>query len=168
MIKGLATLVEYTNGKMDIENWSGATTPPSTVLMARQNLHLLVVHSRIDPDVTALNVETGWGFTLHGDPAVWRTGVGVDRFGNLIYIAAPSQTPETFAALFLRLNCVRAMQLDINPEWPIFITYAAKDAGGPSLGFPNSNQVADRFLYPSTKDFFAVYEREKTQPQPPW
>ena len=39
-------------------------------------------------------------------------------------------------------TCVRAMQLDINPEWPIFVTYDHAGAVGPTLIVPNPNQIA--------------------------
>ncbi len=168
MIKGLATLVEYTNGTIDIQTWTGGSTPPANVLMARQNLHLLVTHKAVDPLTTSLPLESGWGSTLHGAPLVWRSGVGVDAHGNLIYVAAPDQTPESLAQIFVHLGCVRAMQLDINPEWPILATYGGPGAASPALDIPNPNQVATRFLYSSTKDFFALYERNGSTVQIPW
>ncbi len=165
MIKGHATLVEYTDGTIDIINWTGAARPGANIVMARQNLHLLLNNSLINP-ATANGSQ--WGVTLHGVPAVWRTAVGVDVHGNLMYLAAPSQTAVSLAHALLRIGAVRAMQLDINPEWPIFVTYTHPGAGGPRLFVPNPNQVPGRFLYTSTKDFFAVYIRVPGQLQTPW
>ena len=42
----------------------------------------------------------------------WRTGVGIDRRGNLIYAAADYQTVGTLAKILLRAGAVRAMQLE--------------------------------------------------------
>jgi hypothetical protein len=156
MVAGLATVVAYTNGTVDIVDWQGGTTPGPNVLMARQNLPLLVDGGAAAPSSTA---NSQWGVTLGGVPAVWRTGLGVDAQGNLMYVAAPDQTAASLAQILVKLGAVRGMQLDINPEWPIFVTYGASGALSPSLVVPNPNQVANRFLYPSTKDFFAVYER---------
>ena len=168
MVKGLASVVEYANGTVDITNWTGGPTPPPNVLMARQNLHLLVDNSRVTPLVSSPDLQTVWGSTLHGVPTVWRTGIGIDRFGNLIYVAAPSQIPATLARIFVQLGCVRAMQLDINPAWPIFVNYGGPRAAQPSLFVPNSGQVPDRFLYSSTKDFFTIYAKTKALPHLPW
>jgi hypothetical protein len=165
MKKGHATLVEYTNGTIDIVNWTGPARPGLNVLMARQNLHLLLNDAKVSP---ATAIGANWGVTLHGVPAVWRTAVGVDAHGNLMYLAAPSQTAASLARALQRVGAVRAMQLDINPEWPIFVTYTHAGAGGPRLFVPNPNQVANRFLYTSTKDFFAVYVRVPGQLQTPW
>ena len=164
MVKGLATVARYTNGSVGITQWAGGPNPGPSVLMARQNLPLLVSDSVATP-ATADNF--AWGLTLHGAPAVWRSALGIDKNGNLIYAAAPSQTAASMASVMVQLHCVRAMELDINPEWPIFVTYAGPGANGPTLDVPNPNQIPGRFLYTSTKDFFAVFlSRGPGEPQP--
>jgi hypothetical protein len=165
MIDGLATVVRYSNGKVGIIDWKGGPKPPPSVVMARQNLVLLVDHSR----ATARSADNAlWGVTLGGVAAVWRTALGIDAEGNLFYVAAPEQTSQSLAAIMVQLHAVEAMQLDINPEWPIFATYAAAGAKGPSLFVPNPNQIPGRFLYPSTKDFFAVFISHKRGAAQPW
>ena len=165
MIDGLATVVTYTNGTVDIVDWQGGPTPGSNIVMARQNLTLLVNGSQA---TSATTDGSEWGITLGGVPAVWRTGLGVDAHGNLMYVAAPAQTAASLAQILIDMGAVRAMQLDINPEWPIFVTYGGPGAADPALFVPNPNQVSDRFLYSSTKDFFAVYERTPGVIAQPW
>jgi Phosphodiester glycosidase len=165
MVDGLATVVRYTNGTVNITKWTGGTTPGPTIVMARQNLQLLVNNFRPTPATVDNQL---WGLTLGGAPSVWRTALGIDTEGNLIYVAAPEQTSTSLAQIMVQLHVVRAMQLDINPEWPIFITYANRGAVGASLYVPNPNQIADRFLYPSTKDFFAVYISQRPGEAQPW
>ncbi len=165
MVKGLATVVRYRDGRVDVLDWTAGARPPSNVVMARQNLPLLVSGARATPLST---VNAKWGLTLHGVPAVWRTALGVDARGNLIYAAAPNQTAASLASIMVRLGAVRAMELDINPEWPIFVTYAARGAQGPSLFVPNPNQIPTRFLYSSTKDFFAVFVSTQPGAAQPW
>ena len=133
--------------------------------MARQNLPLLVNDSL--PTKNAAN-NALWGLTLHGVAAVWRTALGVDAQGSLIYVAAPAQTAQSLALIMSKLHVVRAMELDINPAWPIFVTYANRGAKGPSLFVPNPNQVSTRFLYSSTKDFFAVFSSKSPGEPQPW
>ena len=48
---------------------------------ARQSLPLIIRSGRLNP---ALNDSTRWGYTLGNAVRVWRTGVGLDRRGNLI------------------------------------------------------------------------------------
>jgi len=165
MIKGLATVVAYTNGRVDIVDWQGGARPGPGVLDARQNLPLLVNDGRA---TTGAAVWGNWGLTLGGVPAVWRTGLGIDAEGNLIYVAAADQTPASLAQIFLDVGAVRGMQLDINPEWPILITYGGANAASPSIFVPNPASIPTRFLSPATKDFFAVFRRVAggTQQQP--
>jgi hypothetical protein len=165
MVDGLATVVRYTNGTVNITKWTGGATPGPSIVMARQNLTLLVNNFR--PTAQSANSQL-WGLTLGGAPAVWRTAIGIDTEGNLIYVAAPEQTSSSLAQIMVQLHVVRAMQLDINPEWPIFVTYANRGAVGPTLDVPNPNQIASRFLYPSTKDFFAVYIAKHPGEAQPW
>jgi hypothetical protein len=165
MINGLATVVAYRDGRIDIVAWTGGPTPGPDVVMARQNLPLIVNGGAPTPSV---DVSFKWGVTLHGAPAVWRTALGIDRHGNLLYVAAPEQTAPSLAQVLVDVGAVRAMELDINPEWPIFVTYAQPGASGPALFVPNPNQTPQRFLYSSTKDFFAVYVGSGSAKTPPW
>jgi len=165
MINGLATVVSRTDGTVDIAGWTGGPTPDASVVTARQNLPLLVDAGA--PTVAAQTPST-WGLTLHGVPQVWRTGLGIDGHGNLIYVAAPFQTAASLAQLLVQLGSVRGMQLDINPEWPVYITYGGPGAASPMLFVPNPNQIASRFLYSSTKDFFAIYQKPTEVTVQPW
>ncbi|MFI5036060.1 MAG: hypothetical protein ACHQFZ_07645 [Acidimicrobiales bacterium] len=165
MIRGLATVVRYGDGTTNVVPWAGGARPAANVVMARQNLTLLV--SRGAPTARAAT-NALWGVTLGGVPAVWRTALGITARGDLVYAAAPNQTSATLARLMVLLHCVRAMQLDINPEWPIFVTYAAPGAAGPALFVPNPNQIPGRFLYSSTKDFFALFLSRQPGEAQPW
>ena len=83
-------------------------------------------------------------------------------------MAAPAQTSASLAALMAKIHAVRAMQLDINPEWPIFNVYNGPGARGATLTVPNPNQIPGRFLYSSTKDFFAVFVAHRPGEPQPW
>ncbi len=153
---GLATLVAYRDGRVNIVDWHGGPSPGRNVAFARQSLPLIIDHGRLSP---ALNDSTQWGFTLGNAVRVWRTGIGIDRRGNLIYAAANYQTVITLARILKRAGAVRAMQLDINPEWPTLITYRHRHGLLPTKIVPNVMQPATRYLVPDDRDFFAVYRR---------
>jgi hypothetical protein len=153
---GLATLIGYRNGRVDIRTWRGGPNAGPNVAFTRQSLPLIVRNGRLSP---ALNDTTQWGYTLGNAVRVWRTGVGIDRRGNLIYAAADYQTVESLARILQRAGAVRAMQLDINPEWPSLITYSHHHGLDPVKVVPNVQQSAERYLVPDDRDFFAVYRR---------
>jgi len=165
MVNNHATVLSRSDGSVDIVNWTGGASPDASITMARQNLTLLVNDGKPG---AGTDIGSNWGLTLHGVPAVWRTALGIDRAGNLIYASAPAQTAASMAQIMIQAGAIRAMQLDINPEWPIYVTYAGPGAQGPSLFIPNPNQVANRFLYSSTKDFFALYEKFAPGAEQPW
>lgn len=153
---GLATLVAYRSGSVNIVDWHGGTSPGRRVAFARQSLPLIVENGRLSP---ALNDSTKWGFTLGNAVRVWRTGAGIDARGNLIYAAADFQTVSTLAEILKRAGAVRAMELDINPEWPTLITYRHRHGLIPTKVVPNAQQPVTRYLVPDDRDFFAVYRR---------
>ncbi len=151
---GLATLVAYRDGHVNIVSWNGGPAPGASVLYARQNLPLIVDRGRLTSHLTA---GPEWGATLGNQIRVWRSGVGVDRNGNLIYAAADYQTVTSLAEILTHAGAVRAMELDINAEWPSFITYASSGGGSATKLVPNTQQSAGRYLVPDDRDFFAVY-----------
>jgi hypothetical protein len=153
---GLATLISYRDGRVDVRTWHGGPVAGPKIAFARQSLPLIVDHGRLNP---ALNDSTQWGFTLGNAVRVWRTGAGIDRHGNLIYAAADYQTVVTLAKILQRAGAVRAMQLDINPEWPTLITYAHGGGLTPNKIVPNYQQPATRYLVPDDRDFFAIFRR---------
>jgi phosphodiester glycosidase len=153
---GLATVVGYRNGRVNIVDWHGGARPGSGIAFARQSLPLIIDHGRLSP---ALNDSTQWGFTLGNAVRVWRTGIGIDPKGNLVYAAADYQTVISLARILKRLGAVRAMELDINPEWPTLITYRHRRGLVPTRVVPNYQQPPTRYLVPDDRDFFAVYRR---------
>ena len=153
---GLATMIAYRDGRVDVRTWHGGPVAGPQIAFARQSLPLIVDHGRLNP---ALNDSSQWGFTLGNAVRVWRTGAGIDRHGNLIYAAADYQTVETLARILKRAGAVRAMQLDINPEWPTLITYTHHGSLDPVRVVPNYQQPPTRYLVPDDRDFFAVYRR---------
>jgi Phosphodiester glycosidase len=156
MKAGLATFVGYTDGRVDVEAWSGGPRAPAGVGFARQNLPLIVEGGHPNPN---LSDGPEWGLTLGNAVRVWRSGIGVDASGNLIYAAAADQTVGSLAQILIRAGAVRAMQLDINSYWVTFISYAQPDAGQPSSLLPGMTRGPERYLTPDDRDFFAVYLR---------
>jgi len=154
--RGLATLIGYSDGRVDVRSWQGGAVAGPDIAFARQSLPLIVDNRRLNP---ALNDSSQWGFTLGNAVRVWRTGAGIDRHGNLIYAAADYQTVTSLARILQRAGAVRAMQLDINPEWPTLITYSHRGGLGPVRVVPNYQQSVGRYLVPDDRDFFAVYRR---------
>ena len=156
---GKATLVGYRDGRVEIVKWSGGRNAGPDVAWTRQSLAPIVWNSRLNPTLNEDPNSPEWGFTLGGVTRVWRTGVGIDRRGNLMFVAAEGQTVISIAKLLRHIGAVRAMELDINPDWHTLITYTHGHGLVGRMVEPQPNQSADRYLTPDDRDFFAVYRR---------
>jgi hypothetical protein len=156
---GKATLLGYRDGRVDIVKWSGGPNPGPEVAWARQSLAPIVWEGRLNPELNEDPNSPEWGFTLGGVTRVWRTGVGVDRRGNLIFVAAEGQTVISIAKILQHVGAVRAMEFDINAEWHTLVTYTHENRLIPRLVEPQSQQSPERYLVPDDRDFFAVYKR---------
>jgi hypothetical protein len=158
---GNATLIGYRDGRIAIVRWSGGPDVGSDVAWARQSLAPIIWNGQLNPELNTNPNSPQWGFTLGGTLRVWRTGVGIDKHGNLIYVAADDQTVISLAKILQHAGAVQAMEFDINPEWHTLITYThGKHGLEPTMVGPNPMQSPDRYLVPDDRDFFAVYEPE--------
>ena len=128
---GAASLVIYADGSIDVGTWGRDLRMTPRVVAVRQNLVALVADGR--PTARAASADwRQWGATCgaiscaHSVPGIehqWRSGVGVTANGALVYAQGPALAPLQLASLLARAGVVRGMQLDINPDWPIFATY---------------------------------------------
>ncbi len=153
---GQGTIVAYRNGRVDVFTWHGGAIPGPTAVLARQNLPLIVDHARPNP---LLKDNSLWGSTLGNAVRVWRSGAGIDRHGNLIYLAAEDQTAASLAVALMHAGAVRAVELDINAEWPSLVTYGRGGVGNATKVVPNYQQSTNRYLVPDDRDFFAIYRK---------
>jgi hypothetical protein len=128
---GAASLVIYADGSVDIGAWGSDVTMTRQVVSVRQNLLPLVAGGRPTPRAGTTRWRA-WGSTCGAtscSPAVpgiehqWRSGLGITADGALVYAAGPALDPLQLAELLVRAGAVRGMQLDINPYWPVFVSY---------------------------------------------
>jgi hypothetical protein len=157
LVAGRASLVVFTDGHVDIGMWGRDEQLTPNVASVRQNLDLLVDHAQISPEVTATS-SRAWGATLGRKIFTWRSGAGVDAHGNLIYVAGPGLDVETLATVLQRAGAVRAMELDINPEWTTLMVYTGTtpDTITATKLLSNMQRPADRYLHPGTRDFIEL------------
>ena len=158
---GAASLVIDRTGRATVGQWGRDVTASSAVVAVRQNLDLIVDAGRPVAGL-ASNEQKRWGATLGNAYYVWRSGIGERADGSLVYAAGNSLSAETLAGLLARAGCVRAMELDINPEWTSFVLFAANHGSAsptPKKLLPDMQQPADRYYQPVSRDFFTVYAR---------
>ena len=102
---GMATFVHYRDGRVDIQSWAGRSPRVGPGIdYARQNLPLIVEGGRPNPN---LSDGPEWGATLGNAVRVWRSGVGIDARGDLIYAAANDQTVGSLAQILIHAGAIR-------------------------------------------------------------
>lgn len=156
MVNGIATVVEYRDGRVNLVRWHTGSGAPPNVWFAKQNLPPIIYEGRLNPN---LSDGPEWGETVNNATRVWRSGLGIDARGNLLYAAANYQTVESLAKILERAGAVRALELDINEDWTSFISYRRPGAESPSNLLPEMFRSPERYLVPDERDFFAVYLR---------
>ncbi len=161
MVNGIATVVGYRGGGYDIVRWNHGASVPRNVWFAKQNLPLIIDEGKLNPN---LSDGPEWGETVNNAVRVWRSGLGIDAHGNLMYAAANYQTVESLAKVLQRAGAVRAIELDINEDWTSFISYRRPGAREPANLLPEMFRSPERYLVPDERDFFAVY----LKPGQPW
>jgi len=155
LVAGAASLVIYSDGSVDIGAWGSDVTMTPNVVSVRQNLVPLVANGAPTP-LASTPYWLDWGATCGVDSCVgagienqWRSGLGITSDGALVYVTGPSLAPLQLAQLLVAAGAVRAMQLDINPNWTVLVTYDPP-AGGLASPANGSKLVASSVQGPAT------------------
>lgn len=157
LLPGAASLVVYRDGHMDLGSWGTEVAMTPQVAAVRQNLRLMIDGGRVAGDLDS-DVRSNWGLTLGGGYAVWRSGVGVTAEGDTVVVMGDALTARALGELLLDAGAVRAMEMDINPEWMSFMWYTP--SGNPLR--PTAHKLvdfrrpADRYFGPTSRDFFSL------------
>ena len=154
---GLGSIVTYRNGTTDIGAWQqGVPASGLRVASVLQNLHLLV--DRGVPAPTVQNcILRCWGATLGGGSEVARSALGITGDGQLVWGAGEHLSPAQLAQALVDAGVVRAVELDINPEWIAGYLYI-HHPGGPSAVpvVPGQLGIPGRLLAPYSRVFFTI------------
>ncbi len=164
--QGAASLVIYRNGRVDIGTWGTEVHQTPQVASVLQNLVPMVDHGQITHDASYTDASI-WGNTLGAATIVARSGVGVTADGGLVYVAGPALSARTLAESLQRAGAVRAMTLDINPEWVTFNFFSHLSPSSPSTVspaalYPQMQRPAYRYLPQGgaeSRDFFLISQR---------
>ena len=159
---GLAAIVIRKDGTADVAEWGRDATLGPDIASVRQNLDLIVDHGA---PVKGLVTDRGgrWGTVKSQLQYTWRSGLGVDAQGHLIYVAGRKMTLTQLATTLAQAGSVRAMQLDIHDNvvtfnWYRPITGTKTQVTGSRLT-PAMTRDATRYLAPDQRDFLAVVAR---------
>jgi hypothetical protein len=157
---GLASIVTYSDGTTNIGAWrAGLPSAEGTVYSVLQNERLLV-----DRGLLAANAESCitecWGQTINGLTAVARSALGIRADGQLLWAAGESLLPGALGRALIRAGAVRAIELDINPDWVAAYLYPHRPSGPEAVPvLPSQIGIAGELLGPDSRDFLIVVAR---------
>lgn len=153
-----ASLVIRNDGTATVGAWGRDFTSAVGLAAVRQNLQLIVDHGAVVPGLAA-NANQQWGSQAAG-LYTWRSGIGVDAKGNLIYAGGDGMDLTSLANTLHRAGATKAMELDIHNHMVTFNMFQHAPAGlkGAKLT-PAMPQSAFRYLTTDQRDFVAVFAR---------
>ncbi|HUE58549.1 MAG TPA: hypothetical protein VMO88_03120 [Acidimicrobiales bacterium] len=154
---GAATLWITADGTSHVGMWGRDVSLTPDVMVARQNLDLIVDGGRPVPGLD-VGSSAQWGFTVANKVMVWRSGVGETANGALVYAAGPDLSVHMLADLLARAGAVRAMELDINSAWVDFFSYTPAPAGLPPADLTVKKLLVD--MVPSTSHYLTASSRD--------
>jgi len=161
LVPGRASFVVGAGGTPTVGEWDRDVRMGPGILAVRQNLHLIVDHGQPLGDLMT-NRQGFYGTHRQQLQFTWRSAVGVDRHGNLVYVAGAGLDLHTLAVALVDVGAVRAMQLDIHDGKATFNIY--RPAPGPmgTVGtklMANMQRPPTRYLQPDQRDFMAITTR---------
>jgi hypothetical protein len=167
---GAASFVVRSDGSATVGLWGRDIAMDPTVVSVRQNLVLMIDNGQLNPTMRE-NDTTEWGATLGNNVFVWRSGVGIDANGALIYAGGNALSIMSLARTLQAAGAVRAMELDINAQWVTAYTYTAADSNNPNAVQGTKlvdmmNYGGERYLAPGERDFFAFFANPRYAPPP--
>jgi hypothetical protein len=154
--QGAGSVVIDRAGHVTIGAWGQDVSMTPDVVAVRQNLHLIVVGGAAAPGIA--DASGPWGVPANQRQYTWRSGLGVDAHGNLVYVAGDHMTLRVLTGALLAAHAVRAVELDMHPGMVAFSRWVPTPAGGvhPQKLLPTMPDRADRFIRPDQRDFFYI------------
>jgi hypothetical protein len=151
---GAASVVIHRDGRVTVDQWGRDTRLSRDVVAVQQSLDLIVDHGQVVPGLAA-NRDARWGSARSQFQYTWRSGLGTDSAGHLIYVAGNDLTLATLADAMTQAGIQRGMQLDIHPDMVSFNAYPGHGTAPHKL-LPAIPSPADRYRTTDLRAFFAV------------
>jgi hypothetical protein len=154
--QGAGSIVIDRAGRVAIGAWGSDVTMSPDVVAVRQNLHLIVIGGAAAPGIS--NATGPWGVAANQKQFTWRSGLGVDAQGTLIYVAGERMTLRVLTNALVAAKAVRAVELDMHTNMVFFARWVQSKGGAvaPQKLLPGMPSAADRFLRADQRDFFYI------------
>lgn len=177
MTEGMATMIVYKDGSVDIREWS-KDIPVQLVRDARQLRHLIVKDGQVVQSVLRKgrieDSEIGLGFLLGGGGRdvdgkhFWyvahRSAFGIRKDGNLVFAIGHHIGSKDLAKALVLAGAERGIHADANPDNIVGNLYIRDSYGNLvrklKLSPEQSKYTLNRYEDGYSKDYFAFFLRE--------
>lgn len=160
LVAGRASAVLYRDGSVRVGAWGRGVRATPGVVAVRQNLDMIVSGGQVVDGLTS-NARGRWGSSKSQYQYTWRSGLGTDQAGNLVYVAGRGLTLATLATAMQRAGIREGMQLDIHPAMVSFNIERPRPDGsvGSRALLASMRSAPQRYLTDDQRDFFYVVAR---------
>ncbi|TRW46731.1 hypothetical protein [Georgenia yuyongxinii] len=156
LVAGRASAVIDDAGHVTVGQWGRDVTMSPHVRAVRQNLKLVVDGGAPVPGL-GTNADGSWGSPRNQYQFTWRSGLGTDAHGDLVYVVGNNLTLQTLAQALVVAGVQRGMELDIHSQHISFTAwYGTATQAQPRLLLPDMSAQPLRYLTPDQRDFFYV------------
>lgn len=158
LVDGQAAFIVRSDGSATVGQWGRDAQLGPTIIAVRQNLKLIVDGGRPAPGL-ATNATGDFGTRRQQLQFTWRSAVGVDPHGALVYVSGNNLTLTMLADALVRAGAVRGMQLDIhtnNVTFNLFQPSPQPPGVSATKLTPDMARPATRYLQPDQRDFIAL------------
>jgi len=156
LVPGLATAVVDDTGRLRVGTLGADVQLTPQVLGARQNLHLVVEGGSRAPGLET-NADGRWGTAKNQAQFTWRSALGTDAAGDLVYVAGNGLDLVHLADALVDAGAVQGMELDMHRGMVSFSSWAPGDpvtGPAPTKLLPDMTRPAARYLVADQRDFF--------------
>jgi hypothetical protein len=159
LVPGAASIVIKSDGRAVIGSWGNDVSMTPDVVAVRQNLGLVVQNGQPASGLM-VNAHDRWGSRNSQFQYTWRSSIGIDAHGDLIYVAGKGLTLAALAKAMVSAGVRTGMQLDIHPPMVTFnsFTHTAHHVVGHKL-LTKMTRTSSRYLSADQRDFFYVTTR---------
>jgi hypothetical protein len=157
---GRGSIVTYRDGSTQVGAWgAGVPARGKPIAWVLQNLSLLVDHGRAAGSVESC-ILACWGATVGSVSATARSALGIDGSGRLVWAGGEHLLPGDLARGLIEAGVLRAVELDINPDWVAGYLYVHHGgAPTPVPVVPGQFGIRGKFLTPYGRDFITASAR---------
>jgi hypothetical protein len=158
LVDGQASFIVRSDGSATVGQWGRDAQLGPTIIAVRQNLKLIVDGGHPVPGLTT-NATGAFGTRHQQLQYTWRSAIGVDPNGALVYVSGNNLTLAMLADALVEAGAARGMQLDIHTNNVTFNLYqpSPQPAGVTAAKLtPDMARPATRYLQPDQRDFIAL------------